>query len=87
LEVIGHGEPHRIVQAPARLGEPGQELMGAAAGVSPDQHLPAHLLRQLGEGEPDRLNVVGGGVRTGVPGQRTQEPTSTVFSGSGSNPH
>ena len=33
------------MKVPARAGEPGQELMGAAAGVSPDQH-PAPQIRR-----------------------------------------
>jgi hypothetical protein len=41
--------------------------MGAAAGVSPDQHPAPQVLRQLGEGEPDGADVVGGGVGPGVP--------------------
>jgi hypothetical protein len=64
--VDGLGDHHadRVVQPAAALGEPGDELVGAAAGVAADQGLPAApvLLGQLGEGELCGGDVVGGGV-------------------------
>jgi hypothetical protein len=46
---------------------PTGELVGAAAGVSADQDPPAEPAGQLRQGQPGRLDVVGGGVRPGVP--------------------
>lgn len=46
--------------------------MRPAAGVSPDQHLLAQVPGQLGQREPGGLDVVGGGVRAGVPGSQGQ---------------
>ena len=42
--------------------------MGAAAGVGADEHLTAQVAGQLGQGEPGGFDVVGCGVRPGVPG-------------------
>ena len=82
-DLVGHGEPGRVGQPPSRLGQPGQELMGAAAGVGADQHLAPQVRRQLGQRQPRRLDVVGGGVRPGVPGpqhdgQRLAGPAGAV---------
>jgi mannose-6-phosphate isomerase-like protein (cupin superfamily) len=56
------------VQAPAGAGQPGQELVGAAAGIGADQHPAPQPAGQLGQGQPGGLDVVAGGVRPGVAG-------------------
>jgi len=67
LHVIGHGEPDRVLQAAAPLGQPGQKLVRAAAGVRADQRLPPHRFRHLRQRQPGRRDVIGGSVRPGVP--------------------
>jgi hypothetical protein len=62
--VIGHA--HAVVQ-PAAC-EPGQILVRAAARVGADQHPPAQPPWQLRQREPGRLDVLAGGVRSGVAG-------------------
>ena len=57
--------------------------MGAAAGVSADQHPPPQAAGQLRQGQPGRLDVIGGRVRPGVPGpqhdgQRLTGPPGAV---------
>ena len=42
--------------------------MRAAAGVGADQYLPPLAAGQLGQREPGHLDVLAGGVRSGVPG-------------------
>ena len=42
--------------------------MGAAAGVGADQHPPPQVAGQLRQRQPGHLDVLGGGVRPGVPG-------------------
>jgi hypothetical protein len=66
LGVLGDGHPHRVGQAPGGGGEPGQELVRAAAGVGADQHPLPLVAGQLRQGEPDRLDVVSGGVGPSV---------------------
>ncbi len=58
--------------------------MGAAAGVGADQHPATQLAWQLGQGQPGGLDMVGGGVRSGVPGpeqdgQRLARPVRAVI--------
>ena len=62
LHVIGHGEPNRVVQPPSGFGQPGQEVVRAAAGVGPDQHPPPDCLRQLRQRQSRRGDVIGGGI-------------------------
>ncbi len=66
LDLLGDGEPHGVGQAPSRRGEPGQEVVGAAAGVCADQHLAAQAAGQLRQGEPGGADVISGCVRAGV---------------------
>ena len=54
------------MQAAARPGQPGQELVRAAAGIGADQHPPPQLAGQLGQRQPGSLDVIGGGVGPGV---------------------
>ncbi len=67
---LGDRHADRVGQPPPALREPGDELMGAAGGVGPDQRPPPApvALGQLGQGELDGGDVVGGRVRAGVPG-------------------
>ena len=56
----------------------------AAAGIGADQDLAAQLARELREREPGRLDMVGAGVRPGVPraehdGQRLPGPVRPVI--------
>jgi hypothetical protein len=62
------GQPDRSSSPVISATEPGQELVGPAAGVRPGQHLAPGAGGELGQGQPHRLDVVGGGVRPGVPG-------------------
>jgi len=48
VDLLGDGEPGRVGQPTSRLGQPGQELLGAAAAVGADQQLAAQGRRQLG---------------------------------------
>jgi hypothetical protein len=59
LNVAGDGEPDRLGQPPPRFGEPGKEIMGAAAGVGAHQHPPPQVPGQLRERELHRLDVIG----------------------------
>ena len=68
MHVVGDGHADGVVQAAARAGQPGQELVGAAAGVGADQHPPPRSAGQLRQREPGHLDVLGRGVRPGVPG-------------------
>lgn len=57
--------------------------MRAAAGISADQDLAPQVPRKLGEREPGRLDVIGRGVRPGIPrpqhdGQRVPVPGRAV---------
>jgi hypothetical protein len=65
LRIVGDGEPDRVGQPPAGLGEPVQELM-RAAGVGADQHLPPRLLPQLRQCQVRGGDVVAGGVGAGI---------------------
>ena len=47
LDIFGDGEPGRIGKTAAWPGEPVQELMGTAAGVTADQHPPLQVTGQL----------------------------------------
>ena len=49
-DVVGDGEADGVLQPPARTGQPGEELVGAAAGVGADQDLAASGLRAVGPG-------------------------------------
>ena len=66
VHVLGDGHADRVVQAAARAGQPGQEVMRAAAGVGADQHPPPLAAGQLGQRQPGHLDVLGRGVRPGV---------------------
>ena len=68
LNVVSDGEPGGVGQAPSRLGEPGQEAVGAVAGIRADQHPAPHVAGQLRQGQPGGLDVIGCGVRAAVPG-------------------
>jgi hypothetical protein len=61
VDVGGDGHADRVLQPPAWPGEPVQEVMGAAAGIGPDQHPAPHVPGQLGQGQPGGLDVIGGG--------------------------
>lgn len=75
---VGHAD--RVRQPPAAPGQPGHELVGAAAGVGPDQCLtPAPvLLRQLGQGELGGGDVVDCGVAARVAGRSRPATGSPV---------
>jgi hypothetical protein len=68
VHVLGDGHADGVVQAAARAGQPCEEVVGAAAGVGPDQDPAPQVAGQLRQGEPGGLDVVGRGVRAGVPG-------------------
>src|SRR5262249_39972174 len=79
-DVLGDGDPDRIGQPPSRLGQPGQELLGAAAGIGANQYLTAQVPGQLRQPEPGHLDMVRGGIRSGVArpqhdGQRLPAPS------------
>ncbi len=62
-DLLGDRHADRARQPPASLGEPGDERMGAAAGVGTDQcPASAVALRQLGQGESGGDDVIGGAV-------------------------
>ena len=48
LGVLGDGEPGRVGQPSSWPGQPGQEVVGAAAGVGADQHPAPQPGGQLG---------------------------------------
>lgn len=76
----GQGEPDRVGQAPP--GQPGQELLGPAPTVGADHHLAPGPGRvdpwQRGQRFLGDDDVVGRGVRAGVPGP---EPNCERFTG------
>ena len=57
---LGDGHADGVVQPPGLRGQPGEELVRAAAEISADQHLAPQVPGQLRE--PGRLDVVSGGV-------------------------
>jgi hypothetical protein len=66
VHVLGDGHADGVVQAAAGAGQPVQEVMGAAAGIAPDQHLAALPAGQLRECRPGHLDVLAGGIGAGV---------------------
>jgi hypothetical protein len=68
LHVLGDRHADRVAQPPRRGRQPGKEPVGAAPGVRADQRPAPQAAGQLGQGQPGGLDVVGGGVRAGVPG-------------------
>jgi hypothetical protein len=69
---VGDRHADRVVQPPRLRGQPGEELMRAAAGISADQDLAPQVSGQLREREPGRLDVIGGGVRSALPARSTK---------------
>ena len=69
LDLPGEGEPGRVGQPPSRLGQPGQELLGAAAGIGADQHPAPQPGGQLGQREPGRLDMVAAVFDPAFPGR------------------
>lgn len=53
MDGVGDGHADRVRQPPPAPDEPGDELVGAAAGVGADDGLasPPEVLRQLGQGQ------------------------------------
>jgi hypothetical protein len=72
--VVGDGHAHRVLQPP--LCEPGQELMGAAAGIGADQHAAAQPSRQLRERQPAHLDVLAAVFDPALPG-RSMMPSAS----------
>lgn len=68
VSVMGHAD--RAGKPPATLGQPGHELVGAAAGIGTDKFLPATpiVFEQLGQRELGRGDVIGSGVAAPVAG-------------------
>jgi hypothetical protein len=66
LDVVGEGEPDRVGEPAAWSAQPGEELVGAAAGVGADQHLMTTVAGQLSQGEAGGGDVVVRGVGAGV---------------------
>ena len=66
----GQAEPDRVAEVPVLGRQPGEEVMGAAGAVGPDQQVPPtfHLCGELGEGVFHDGDVVRGSVAPGVPG-------------------
>jgi hypothetical protein len=86
VDGVADGHADRVRQPPAPLGEPGDELVSAASGVGTDQRLTSApvLLRQLGQGELGRFDVVGRGVaaraaRPEQAGHRLPAATASVI--------
>jgi hypothetical protein len=83
LHLPGDRHADRIVQPPRWGGQPVQEPVRPAAGVSADQDPAPQVTRQLGQRQPGRLDMVGRRVRPGAPtpqheGQRLPAPASAV---------
>jgi len=73
----------RSSQAAGRRGQPFQEPVRPAAGVGADQHLAPQVTWQPGQGQPGRLDMVGGRVRPSASrpqhdGQRLSAPAGAV---------
>jgi hypothetical protein len=69
---LGDRHADGVAQPPGLGGQPGEELVRAAAGISADQHLAAQVPGQLRQREPGRLDMVSRGVRAGVAGPQHQ---------------
>ena len=51
--VIGHADG--VMQPPGLHGQPGEELVRAAAGISADQYLAPQVARKLRDRQPGRV--------------------------------
>jgi hypothetical protein len=89
LDLIGHGEPDRVVQLQSRAArfvpqavEVVQPCLGRSGAISADQdRLPVTVgVGDLRQRQPGDLDVVRGGVRARVSGRRIPASASFVLS-------
>ena len=75
-DLVGDGEPDRVLHGPATFGvqggDPVQQVVRGSRAVGADQQLAPVRGRDLADGRGQDLDVIGCGVRAGVPGTQHQ---------------